>query len=316
MENKQKLYEQKFKKVEEIASGSYGTVYKVELKNNPGTYYALKKFKNASGGFNVSALREISILKELNHENIEKVIDIFYDITNLYVIFEYIDCVLTKLIKYNKLKKEDIKGVMYQILSGLSEVHNNGIIHRDLAPGNILINKNGLVKIADFGLSRYINSPNKPMSKGVVTMSYRAPEIFFLAEYYSFSIDIWSAGCIFAEMLLRQILFKGKGEIDILKEIFGLLGTPNDTNWPNAKQLQRYKLFTGGSAFTIKKKFGNFGDDVVDLLEKMLMLDPNKRISAKDALNHPYFSNDPKPSSSEDIAKIVTDFLSEYANKK
>ena len=208
IEKKQKLYNQRFEKVELLGEGSYGYVYKVELKDHPGQYYALKKFKenNKGEGFNTSALREISILRELGHENIEKIIDTFYGIDCLYVQFEYIECVLSKLIKFNIkydktiLKEEDIKGIMLQLLTGLAEIHNNGVLHRDLAPSNILITKDGVIKIADFGLSRFIASPDKPMSKGVITKYYRPPEIFFQAEYYSFSIDIWSAGCILAEM--------------------------------------------------------------------------------------------------------------------
>jgi serine/threonine protein kinase len=311
MEKKTKLYNQRFRKVEFLGGGSYGNVYKVELKDRPGEYYALKKFKdirNNKEGFNVSSIREITILKELNHENIEKIIDTFYGIDSLYVQFEYVDCVLSKLIK-TKLSQADIKGIMLQILTGLAEIHKNGVLHRDLAPSNILINKKGVVKIADFGLSRFISSPDRKMTKGVVTKYYRAPEIFFLAVYYSFSIDIWSAGCILAEMLLCEILFQGKDEIEILTKIFTLLGVPDENNWPDAKQLERYLLFKGGPPITIKKKFNKFPSECIDLLEKMLVLNPNKRITASEALKHPYFTCDPLPSKKEAIAEIVKNYI-------
>ena len=316
-EKKQKLYNQRFTNIEVLGEGAYGKVYKVESANNPGEYFALKKFKESKNheGFNISAIREIAILKELNHENIEKVIDTFYGINCLYVQYEYIECVLTKLIKMNLernkqfLNQADIKGIMFQILTGLAEIHNNGILHRDLAPSNILINKNGIIKIADFGLSRFIASPDRPMTRGVITKYYRAPEICFGAQYYSFSIDIWSAGCILAEMLLCDVLFRGDDDIQILSKIFTLLGTPNENNWPDVKQLKDYAVFKGGPPYTIQKKFANFSEESRDLLEKMLVLDPNKRITANEALKHPYFSCQPLPSGKERIAEIVKNYL-------
>ena len=321
-EKKKRLYNTRFKEVEILGEGSYGKVYKVESKDNPGEFFALKKFKESKNleGFNISAIREISILKELDHENIEKIVDTFYGINCLYVQYEYIECVLSRLIQFNYeqkkinkkkplLSEEDIKGIMLQILTGLAEIHNNGILHRDLAPSNILITKNGIIKIGDFGLSRFIASPGKPLTQGVITIFYRAPEICFGAKYYSFSIDIWSAGCILAEMLLSKVLFQGRDDLEILTQIFTLLGVPNDSNWPDAKQLESYTPFKGGPPITIKKKFEDFSEECKDLLEKMLVLDPNKRISANEALKHPYFTTEPLPSGKEKIAEIVKLYL-------
>jgi cyclin-dependent kinase 7 len=277
----------------------------------------LKKFnlRNRRDGFDVSALREITILKEINHENIEKILDMFYSKNNLFVLKEYIDIPLHRLIymsvKYPtelKLSEADKKGIMIQILSGLAEIHRNGILHRDLAPSNILIKKNGIVKISDFGLSRFIASPGRPMSQGVITINYRSPEILFGAKFYSFSIDVWSAGCILAELLIETPLFLGKNDIEILKEIFNLLGLPNENNWPDYVQLPEFRLFKGIPITSIQNKFAKFNDECRDLLEKMLVLNPNNRITAEEALNHPYFKIDPLPSNKERIAEIVKKF--------
>ena len=322
-EKKPKLFNRKIRTSELLGQGSYGNVYKVDFEDKPGEYYALKKYKlqNKKDGFDVSALREITILKELNHENIEKIIDMFYSINSLYVLKEYADTVLTRLIhnsvaKYLDIKEADKKGIMQQILSGLVEIHRNGILHRDLATSNILITKQGIVKISDFGLSRFIASPDRPMSQGVITINYRSPEILFLAKYYSFSIDIWSAGCIFAEILLEQIFFVGKTDIDILISIFNVLGLPNDNSWPDTIQLPKFRIFKGTPDSSIKKKFANFSEECQDLISKMLVLNPNNRITAEEALNHPYFKTEPLPSKKERIAEIIRNYKKKEKNKR
>jgi len=322
-EKKPKLFNRKIRTSELLGQGSYGNVYKVDFEDKPGEYYALKKYKlqNKKDGFDVSALREITILKELNHENIEKIIDMFYSINSLYVLKEYADTVLTRLIhnsvaKYLDIKEADKKGIMQQILSGLVEIHRNGILHRDLATSNILITKQGIVKISDFGLSRFIASPDRPMSQGVITINYRSPEILFLAKYYSFSIDIWSAGCIFAEILLEQIFFVGKTDIDILISIFNVLGLPNDNSWPDTIQLPKFRIFKGTPDSSIKKKFANFSEECQDLISKMLVLNPNNRITAEEALNHPYFKTEPLPSKKERIAEIIRNYKQMEKNKR
>ena len=322
-EKKPKLFNRKIRTKELLGQGTYGNVYKVDFEDKPGEYYAIKKYKvqNKKDGFDSSALREITILKELNHENIEKIVDMFYSINSLYVLKEYADIVLSKIIykpypNILQLSEGDKKSIIQQILSGLAEIHRNGVLHRDLATSNILINKQGEVKISDFGLSRFIASPDRPLSRGVITINYRPPEILFLAKYYSFPSDIWSAGCIFSEILLGDFLFKGKTDIDILTNIFNLLGLPNENTWPDTIQLPKFRIFRGTPESSIQKKFSNFSEECQDLIGKMLVLNPNNRITAEEALNHPYFKTEPLPSKKERLAEIIKNYKQLESNKR
>jgi serine/threonine protein kinase len=232
-----KLYDRAFSKVEKLGEGVYGKVYKVCLKDEENlkpeqrTYFALKKFERRQfeEGMDFTAIREITILKEIEHPNVVKFLDTFYGAGNLFIAYELLDRDLSYLIgsKEVSLTESVIKGLMRQFLSGLAEIHRYNVIHRDLKPQNLLLSKSGLLKIADFGFARFIASPGRDMTSGVISEWYRPPEIFFGATNYSYSVDIWSAGCIFGEFLQKFPLFYGQGEKEILTQIFYLLGVPN-----------------------------------------------------------------------------------------
>lgn len=308
-----KLYNKKVEKIEKIGEGVYGKVYKVRLLDEPTeTFYALKQFPTKTReGIDITALREITILREICHENIVKIEETFYGMTCLFVAYEFLDCELSKFMYTLNPEESIIKGLMYQFLNGLDCLKQYGVLHRDIKPQNILLKKDGTLKIADFGFARFICTPGRKMTQGVISDWYRPPEIFFGATYYSYSADIWSAGCILGEMLLGSPMFRGDGEINILTKIFSLLGVPNETVWPNYTQLENVKMFTPADVVTIRKKFPRLSQEGVDLLEKMLQLDPNKRISASEAMNHDYFKVDPKPATKEEIAELIKKFKSE-----
>ena len=290
-----------FEKLEKIGSGTYGKVYKGRLKET-GQIIAIKKMKIdiENEGIPSTALREITILKELNHKNILKIIDVVCEENKLYLLFEYLDYDLQKYMQMAlnnelgtfKFTKEIIRSYIYQILDGVSYCHNRKILHRDLKPQNILINKEGQLKIADFGLARTFSLTERPYTKEVLSLWYRAPELLLGTDIYSTAVDIWSIGCIFAEMFLNHPLFLGENEIDQLTKIFEIMGTPDKNILQNLKINNNYS----DENFPVYQK-KNLKDIIcdmdlygLDLLEKMLDYLPERRISAKDALNHPYFN--------------------------
>ncbi|KAJ6224539.1 hypothetical protein RDWZM_003084 [Blomia tropicalis] len=213
----------------------------------------------------------------------------------LYLVFEYLDQDLKKLLDHTPtegLQPKLLKSYLWQLLQGISYCHVNRVIHRDMKPQNLLIDKNGYIKIADFGLGRAITIPMRIYTHEVVTLWYRPPEILLGGEYYGPSVDLWSIGCIFAEMSNKKALFSGDSEIDQLYRIFRTLGTPDDETWPGVTKYRDYKVsFPKWHKQNMKNILTNLDDDGIDLLEALLTFDPNQRISSSKALNHDYFKN-------------------------
>ena len=220
-----------------------------------------------------------------------KLIDVVLNNSKLYLLFEFIECDLRKFLityKYNLLPENLIKNFLYKILDAVAFCHSKKIIHRDLKPQNILTEKDGeIVKVADFGLARAFSITIRPYTKEVLTLWYRAPELLLGINEYSTPVDIWSIGCIFAELVLRQPLFKGEYEIEQLFKIFHLLGTPNKDTWPDVESLPNYsKEFPKFKPLKFENYFIGLDKYGIDLLKQMLKYDPNQRITAKQALMH------------------------------
>jgi serine/threonine protein kinase len=203
-----------------------------------------------------------------------------------------------------------VKSYAYQILAGLCYCHCRRVIHRDMKPQNLLLNRQGLIKLCDFGLARAFTIPLRSYTHEVVTLWYRAPEILLGSQFYSIGVDVWSVGCIVAEMFASRPLFPGDSEIDELHQIFKILGTPSDDVWPGVTQLPGYKsTFQKWPRRDLTEVIPKADPLALELIEKMLEYDPAKRISAKAALDHPYF-DDLSPSVKDACRPIEIAYLS------
>ena len=257
------------------------------------------------GGVPCNVIREISLLRELDHSNVVKLLDVIQTTpAGLYLVFEYVEHDLKAFMDQHQIPGSNerrglphatVKSFMRQIFSGVAFCHTYRVLHRDLKPHNLLITQNGLqLKLADFGLARLSALPNGPYTHEVVTLWYRAPELLLGCNRYSSSVDVWSIGCIFSEMATGLPLFPGRSDIDQIFKIFQRRGTPNNSIWPGVESLQYYNpQFPQWqpkplSDFLMADAFGSSA--ALDLMSRILVYDPEVRISCRRALTHSYFS--------------------------
>lgn len=240
-----------------------------------------------------TAIREISILKELSHPNVVLFKDVVHADKKLFLVFEYLDQDLKRFMdSVTALRPALVKSYLFQLINGIAFCHSHRVLHRDLKPQNLLIDRTGKLKLADFGLARAFGIPVRHYTHEVVTLWYRAPEILLGSRKYSTPVDIWSIGCIFAEMVMRNPLFPGDSEIDQLHKIFQALGTPTEEMWEGVRDLPDYSLrFPNWHKKHIGETVKNLDTQGLELLSQMLSYDPGKRISAETALRHPYFND-------------------------
>lgn len=283
----------RYQKVEKLGKGTYGVVFKA-IDKETGEFVALKQmtFAQEEDGIPATTLREMSILRSISHINIITLKDVIIQPNSLTLIQEYLDYTLRFLLNRSKkrLNPDLIKSYSFQLLCGIYVLHTHRIIHRDLKPENLLLDSSGYLKIIDFGLSRYFTLPLRQYSPDVVTEYYRAPELLFGTRYYELSVDVWSAGCIIAEMVKGSPVFFGDSDVDQLHKIFQVLGSPNEETFPNFDVLQKEVPNIGNYQRQDLHEFLQTDNDLlIDLVTKMLDFDPMKRITAQEALNHRYF---------------------------
>ncbi|KAM0746290.1 Pkinase-domain-containing protein [Meredithblackwellia eburnea MCA 4105] len=285
----------KYERLEKIGEGTYGVVYRSRNKES-GEIVALKKIRLEAEdeGVPSTAIREISLLKEMKDDHVVRLFDIVHNDTKLYLVFEYLDLDLKRYMdkvgEGEGLGPDIVQKFTYQLIKGVYYLHSHRILHRDLKPQNLLINKDGNLKLADFGLARAFGIPLRTYTHEIVTLWYRAPEVLLGSRHYSTGVDMWSVGCIFAELIMRQPLFPGDSEIDEIFRIFRLLGTPDDDVWPGVTSLPDYKTsFPTWYAKDLAENIVGCTPESAELLTGMLMYDPAKRMSAKTALKADYF---------------------------
>lgn len=319
-----------YKEERKLGQGTFGEVYRgIYLETQ--RQVAMKKIlvKAENDLFPITAQREITILKKLNHKNIVKLIEIVYDVTPMqngssstsnlnqliaapafYMILPYMVADLSGILHNPRIHLDlsDIKNMMLQIFEGINYIHCKKFMHRDIKTANILIDHKGILKLADFGLARnyYGCPPNFKYPGGagmdakytsvVVTRWYRAPELVLGDKNYTTAVDIWGVGCVFAEFFEKRPILQGNTDIDQGHVIFKLMGTPNKDVWELARYLPGAELTKTNYPGNYRERFGKYlNESGLDLLSKLLALDPYKRLTAMSAKMHPFFSEEPLP---------------------
>lgn len=277
--------------------------------------------------------REMSILLSLRHPNVVRVHEVVLDAAQMYLVMELVDFDLGLLIEHMRqpFAEPQVKCLAMQLLSALAAVHECGVLHRDLKQTNLLLDKSGVLKLCDFGLARRTGGVGKPCTPNVTSLWYRAPEILLGGTSYDAAVDMWSFGCILAEWLqLGEPLMQGTSEGDQLNVIFRLLGTPSESSWPKfftyrAIETNLYQLVENHTMSlsadgklaklpksVLRKKFPAEGytpsaptptthkttalsDAGFALLEATLTCNPQERVSARHALEHAWFREEPLP---------------------
>eukprot|EP01134_Creolimax_fragrantissima_P008520 CFRG8520T1 len=286
-----------YHKLEKLGEGTYATVYK-GISVQTGEVCALKEISlDEEEGAPCTAIREASLLRELKHANIITLHDIIHTPKTLTFVFEYLNMDLKQYLDIagGYIDMRNVPILFVQLLRGLAFCHKKRILHRDLKPQNLLISTGGELKLADFGLARATGLPIKTFSNEVVTLWYRPPDVLLGSVNYDTSIDMWSAGCILAELISGRPLFPGSNNEDELLLIFKLLGTPTKETWPDVINMPDYKVTW---PYYRTKPFNSFvprlGAVGINLLEKLLVYEPSKRITCEEAMQHPYFKSIPK----------------------
>lgn len=303
----------KYKVLETLGTGSYGSVYKAEDKET-GELVAIKKMKKKYTNWDeCKNLREVKSLNAMKHENIIKIKEMIREDDILHLVFEYMEINLYDLMQKKAIKRfseNEIKNIIWQLVKGLAHMHKYGFFHRDLKPENILVKNETNIKLADFGLAREIRSI-PPFTEYVSTRWYRAPECLLSSNNYNSPIDIWAIGPIMAELYCGKPLFPGNNNKDMLLKICRVIGPPTASSWPEGLKMSKkidFKFpnsanlinFTGNNtenspkglkldiSYSLRNIVKEASDEAINFMEDILKWDPNKRPTAAELLEHPF----------------------------
>ncbi|XP_040568399.1 cyclin-dependent kinase 20 [Lepeophtheirus salmonis] len=310
-----------------IGAGAHGIVMKARHKKSC-KLVALKKLliKRPNEGIPSATVREIKILQTVESPYIVKLYYVFPQGLGLVLVFEFLGLNLSQIINNSKidLNESSIKTYMVMLLKGLIYLHSHSLMHRDLKPDNLLISCDGRLKIADLGLSRIFSAEGeRPYSHEVATRWYRAPELLYGSRSYTQSMDLWSTGCIFGEMLNRSPIFRGENDIDQLGIVIKVLGTFNEETWPGAKELPDYSKITFPSMqpIPLEEIVPDASKEAQSLLKAFLVYDGKIRVEADTALRHRFFNSHPiatplkyMPKSEELFGKTSPDTSQSFEN--
>ncbi|CAK9148025.1 unnamed protein product [Ilex paraguariensis] len=294
------LRAESFEKLEKIGQGTYSSVFRARDLDT-GRIVALKKvrFDNFEPESVRFMAREIMILRRLDHPNIIKLEGLITSrlSCSMYLVFEYMEHDISGLLSCPDIKfsEAQVKCYLKQLLSGLEHCHSRSVMHRDIKGANLLVNNEGVLKVADFGLANFCNSGHRqPLTSRVVTLWYRPPELLLGSTDYEASVDLWSVGCVFAELLLGRPILQGRTEVEQLHKIFKLCGSPPDDYWKKSK-LPHATLFKPQQPYEscLLETFKDLPKNAVNLIETFLSVEPYKRGTASSALVSEYFTMKP-----------------------
>ncbi|KAK9361236.1 kinase-like domain-containing protein [Lipomyces starkeyi] len=331
---------QEYEELGKLGEGTFGEVYKARHRRT-GRLVALKKIlmHNEKEGFPITAIREIRILKQLSHKNVIPLLEMSIERAvwdkntkrrgQIYMVTPYMDHDLAGLLEnpHVSFSIAQIKCYMIQLLKGTKYLHDNRILHRDMKAANLLIDNRGVLKVADFGLARkFEEDPPVAGSNGaglarreytncVVTRWYRPPELLLGERRYTSAIDLWGIGCIFGEMYRHKPILAGNSDLDQIRRIFQLCGSPTQETMPGWDRLPdagTIKLYNFPR--TLESEYDELGPQGVLLLSDLLTLDPRRRITAVSALSHPYFTTKPLPAMPQELP--MYDSSHEYDRRK
>jgi len=328
-----------YEKDRQVGQGTYGSVF-VGRHSKSRDIVALKRINTAQeeNGFPITAIREVKILKALKHPNVVNLREIVTSKEqgknlpkNVFMVFEYLEYDLYGILETPEIRltQDHIKSWAKQLLSGVHYMHKNRIIHRDLKASNLLVNSKGELKIADWGLARSWNNDMKHLTNKVITLWYRPPELLLGSNQYNTKIDMWSVGCILAEMFRRTGFLRGRDEVSQLEVIFSICGHPTKENWPligkTCKLWRKFKPNDGEEnprriREALKIKLPNprwMTENALDLIDNLMILNPEKRWSAQQALLAEYFFDEPTTKEASDLSmRFAVGSMHEWEHRK